>query len=507
MLINLKIGQHYKVENKMTGIHCDTGTARIFEKKDYAFPIVSITDDSVIVKYLDENFQFEYGHARHNFRKALTSKDIRQYIVLEYITGSNAYGTNVPTSDTDYKAVFIFPEYYYSMFDFNPDWEEIKEKNMETNEETTYYSMRKFISLLAVNNPNMLEVFDIPKDCLVYKHPGMDTLLSKPELFLSKLCYKAFLGYGESQIRKADGQDKLNNWEKEKMERKGPLDFCYTFIGQGSIPIEDWLAERGMEQRFCALNAVEHMRDMYGVYYDELAHTIVYLKEVIDGVRDMNSFRNNKICTQTLSRIVQPPLTEHERHILRYMDNAEDVLKLVREAAANRGESMLGYKGIVLDDSDTIRLSDTPKGAEPMCYMSYNKDGFMSHCKLYNRYMTWKRERNEARWTDVEGHNQKIDGKNMLHCMRLIYMSEDIAAGRGIIVRRPEAEYLKSIRYGKVELNLLMDTAAQKLKDLGEAFEKSGLMNEPDADEIAAIYEDTIYAIERLDAIEHETNK
>jgi hypothetical protein len=485
MLINLKIGEFYKVENKMSALCVTDDSTRVFEKKDYAFPITDILDGFVYVDYLGDKYRFEYGHARHNFRKALTSKDIEQYIVLKYITGSRAYGTNVPTSDTDYKAVFIFPDSYYSMFDFNPDWEEIKEKNMETNEETTYYSMRKFISLLAVNNPNMLEVFDIPDDCLVYKHPEMDILLKRPEVFLSKLCYKAFLGYGESQIRKADGQDKLNNWEKEKMERKGPLDFCYTFVGQGSVPIEQWLSERGMEQRFCALNAVEHMRDMYGVYYDRLAHTIVYLKEIIEGARPATDIKDNDVVRGYLGELNGGMFSAY------FADDPERTLEWVK----SHGLKMLGYKGIVLDDSDTIRLSKTPKDAVPMCYMSYNKDGFMSHCKLYNRYMTWRRERNEARWIDVEGHNQKIDGKNMLHCMRLIYMSEDIAAGRGIIVRRPEAEYLKSIRYGKVELNKLMDDAAQKLKDLGTAFEQADLMDEPDSDKVAELYNDTVFAV------------
>lgn len=497
MLINLKVGQYYKVENKMTGLSGNSiYEDRVFEKKDYAFPILSMDDDMVVIDYLGFEYSFPYDAARRNFRPALIGDDIKDFIILKYITGSHAYGTNVETSDTDYKAVFIFPDDWYSRFDFNPDWEEIKEKNHETNEEITYYSLRKFVSLLAVNNPNMLESFDISPDCTVYKHPCIDKLLKSQDIFLSKLCYKAFLGYGVSQIKKADGQDKLTNWDKADMKRKTPLDFCFTFAGQGSTPIEEWLSVRGMDQRFCALNVIDHMHNMYAIYYDYHAHTIVYLKEIIDGVRDPEDISSDP-CHKFFLQMRELATDKHNE-LGWYFNDAQVTLDWIRKHINEDSvficgtpfyyRKMLGYKGIVLDNSNTIRLSETPKDAIPIGYLSYNKDGYVTHCKQYNRYLTWKRERNDARWTDVEGHDQKIDGKNMLHCMRLINMSEDIVGGRGIIVRRPEAEYLKTIRYGKVDLESLISTATKKLEDLEDLFKNSDLMNEPDVDSITQLY-------------------
>ena len=63
------------------------------------------------------------------------------------------------------------------------------------------------------------------------------------------------------------------------------------------------------------------------------------------------------------------------------------------------------------------------------------------------------KERNEARWVDVKSHGQKIDGKNMMHCRRLMDMAREIGEGKGINVRRENADYLISIRKGEVDLN------------------------------------------------------
>jgi hypothetical protein len=72
-------------------------------------------------------------------------------------------------------------------------------------------------------------------------------------------------------------------------------------------------------------------------------------------------------------------------------------------------------------------------------------------------------KRNVARWTEVKGHNQSIDSKNMLHCQRLLDMAIEIAEGKGIIVRRPNADELLKIRRGEVDLTTLIEQ--EKIKN------------------------------------------
>jgi hypothetical protein len=80
----------------------------------------------------------------------------------------------------------------------------------------------------------------------------------------------------------------------------------------------------------------------------------------------------------------------------------------------------------------------------------------------------------------VESHGQKIDGKNMMHCKRLMEMAKEIGEGKGIIVRRPNAQYLISIRKGEVDLQTLIDSVEEEIKEVDRIFEESVLPDKID---------------------------
>ena len=44
----------------------------------------------------------------------------------------------------------------------------IGQVNNETND-IAYYELRKFIELCSKNNPNILEMLNVPEDCVLYK--------------------------------------------------------------------------------------------------------------------------------------------------------------------------------------------------------------------------------------------------------------------------------------------------------------------------------------------------
>lgn len=102
--------------------------------------------------------------------------------------------------------------------------------------------------------------------------------------------------------------------------------------------------------------------------------------------------------------------------------------------------------------------------------------------KDYKSYQTWLQKRNEQRWIEVESHGQKIDGKNMMHCRRLLDMSREIAQGKGIIVRRENAQELIDTRKGKVDLESLLNRAEQDVKEIDDLFKNSKLPDFVDKD-------------------------
>ena len=185
----------------------------------------------------------------------------RNLILFECISGSRAYGTDLPTSDTDIRGVFVLPQ--ADLYGLH-----YVEQVNDAKNDVVFYELRRFVELLSKNNPNILELLCAPADCILYKHPLFDRL--QPADFLSKLCRDTFAGYAVSQIKKARGLNKkiLNPLPKE---RKSLLNFCYVLTGAGSLPVADWLAARRWEQTNCGLVSIPHARDVYALFYDEMA--------------------------------------------------------------------------------------------------------------------------------------------------------------------------------------------------------------------------------------------
>ena len=182
----------------------------------------------------------------------------RQQILLECLSGSRAYGTDTPESDTDIRGIFIATrEDFYSL-------EHPQQISDETND-TTFYEIGRFIDLLTKNNPNILELIFTSGDSILQRSPLLDHL--RPEDYLSKLCEQTFAGYAVAQIKKARGLNKkIVNPEPEK--RRPAIDFCHVLKGQGSIPLETYLTENSLDLHDCALVNINHMRDVHALFHD-----------------------------------------------------------------------------------------------------------------------------------------------------------------------------------------------------------------------------------------------
>jgi len=291
-------------------------------------------------------------------------------------------------------------------------------EQVEVSKDETYYEIRRFLDLCCTGNPTMLEILFSPEDCIIHKDPCFQPLIDNRTKFLSKSCKYSFGGYAYSQIEKAKGLNKKMNWEKENMVRKTPLDFCYIITPLGAMKIKDWLhQQRDFEHR---------KQENYGV-------------SKVDNCRDLY--------------FIYP----------------------------SKGD--LEYKGIInlAETSNDLRFSSIPK-EQILNYipMSYNMSGYEKHCKDYKDYTTWLNNRNTQRYIDIENHNQKIDGKNLLHCYRLLETGIEIAKEKTINVRRPNADFLIGIRKGRYNLQELLDKSSQLMDQLDKEFDSSDLPHSAD---------------------------
>ena len=254
------------------------------------------------------------------------------------------------------------------------------------------------------------------------------------------------------------------------------MDFCFTFKGQGSQSMQEWLDERGLDQRNCGLVNVPNMPNIYGVYYDWGQH--IRLAGITkEYFIDYENYSKNLFL----------------KTIFHYYDhndweNYEDIMENIWE---NHSTPLGGYCGIISPDGDsnTIRFSSVAKEDSPICFMSYNGNAYATHCREYKEYEEWKNHRNPARYeSNMEGElsgnaDMKYDCKNMMHCFRLMAMAKEIAEGKGVILDRTgiDREFLLDVRNRKYGYSELQEKMLELKDEMDKAIENSTIKEEIDA--------------------------
>jgi predicted nucleotidyltransferase len=405
-----------------------------------------------------------------------TFENIREQglLLYEYVRGSQAYGLSLPTSDEDTGGVFIMQHNDLLGLPSNM----IDQVNDEKND-NVWYEIGKYVELLAKANPNMLESLFVPKHCIKYIHPAFQLIIDNRDKFITKETFKSFVGYATSQIQKARGLNK--KIVNPITERKQPLDFCYTFKKQGTTPITKWLKERNMKQIYCGLNHLPNMNQMYGVYYDYAQHIRMEYKNVNDFIVAYTNYLDDPILDNSKN---YPVFNWFDNFLYDYViDKHIDLENYDNNAILVETYNALtpkGYHGIVKEagTSNDVHLDSIKKGDTPICHMSYNEDGYQSHCRMYKEYKEWEAKRNPQRY--LENLEKDFDRKNMMHCVRLLTMGIEIAKTGKVNVDRTDIdrEFLLNIRLGNTTYEEIIEYADKKKVELLEAIEKCDFLPE-----------------------------
>lgn len=371
-----------------------------------------------------------------NMKYSFDSIKEKRLLLYEYIRGSKAYGLQLPTSDEDRGAVFTMDVDDVLGISVN----KVEQVSDERND-TTWYELGKFMDLLSVANPNALEALFVNPEHIVYMHPAFKCIYDNRQMFVTKDTFKAFTGYAISQIKKARGLNKMI--VNPVNEKKDILDFCYTFKNQGTEPFKDFLNRRGLKAKYCGLVHLPNMEQMYGVYYDWGNH-----------------------------ELHEPGLWNSFAH------DPDEKLPLP-----------IGYRGAMDENNETtqLRLSSVKKNASPICYISFNENGFKTHCRQYKEYKEWVAKRNPQRY--LENKEKEFDRKNMMHCARLLAMGIEIAETGKVNVDRSniDRDFLLNIRLGNTTYDKLMEYLETQKNKLDEIIDKSTLPDHVDLEKLNAL--------------------
>lgn len=358
----------------------------------------------------------------YNLINSITGK-----LVFLAVSGSRAYNTQTKGSDWDFRGVYIQPTEEILMNVPTPDggYNYVPQVNDDTND-ITYYEIGRFLELLEKGNPNILELLNIPDECILIEDEVFTSIISKRKQFITKQLFHTFSGYAATQVGKAKGMNKkIHNPQPKK--RKDILEFCYVIDGNDTIPFWRW----------------------YEVQYGMIGK---------EAELDLN-----------ISNWGLVKLNHGDQLYAFYNVEKEDGW---------------GLRGMVKSlDNTEFRLSSIPKKLaeeiEPIV-ITFNLDGFKKHCKDHKEYWEWVEKRNPDRFKDNMKGEIGYDHKNMMHCLRLIGMAEDLVRKNEIVVRRPNRDFLLSIRNGEHTYESLMSLVEEKIAEIKVWFEESDLEDKVD---------------------------
>lgn len=137
---------------------------------------------------------------------------MRENLLVKHLAGSHAYGTNLPTSDIDYRGVFCADKINICT-PFYP----IKEVEDSNEEDTKLFELSHFMKLCLDCNPNVIETLWVDTQDIVYAHPAYWILRQyAPDLLSTKIAYTT-VGYANSQLKRIKGHNKwINNPQPEQ---------------------------------------------------------------------------------------------------------------------------------------------------------------------------------------------------------------------------------------------------------------------------------------------------
>jgi predicted nucleotidyltransferase len=104
--------------------------------------------------------------------------------------------------------------------------------------------------------------------------------------------------------------------------------------------------------------------------------------------------------------------------------------------------------------------------------------GYRAALKEWQQYERWRAERNPVRAALEASHG--YDTKHAMHLCRLLKMGREILVEGVVLVRRPDADWLRGVRDGALTYEELIQWAEPYVEQLGTWLEQSSLPAEPD---------------------------
>jgi len=334
--------------------------------------------------------------------------------------GSHAYGTNLPTSDRDYKGFCVPPKQYFLGFA-----KRFEQAEFKGDPDMVVYGIQKFFKLAADCNPSIIEVLftDVSDHQIV--HPLAIPILQKRDLFISKKAKHTFSGYAVSQLKKIRSHKRWIDGGPQKPPERG--DF--------GLPPSPLIPKNQLDAVQAAIKKQVEAWDVDLTHMDDAARI------------DLQARIATAVAEQGIT-------------------------------GANQWMAAARTLGL---SENFIELMDAERR-------------FGGAVAEWRSYQTWLATRNATR-SELE-RKWGYDTKHGMHLIRLMRMCREILEGKGVLVKRPDAEELLAIRNGLWTYDQLLEWADRQDAELEALYKTSKLPNSPPVMELDKLLVETVESME-----------
>ena len=180
-------------------------------------------------------------------------------MLVKHYAVSISYGTNLPTSDVDFRGIFCAdPVNVRTPFFTVRECEDVDE------EDTKLYELAHFMKLCLDCNPNVIETLWVDDSDITFRTPAYDMLRDNRHGLLSSKIAFTTSGYALSQLKRIKGHNKwINNPQTDEPPKQKDFVSLVQWLGEEKvlgIQIENWKRNHRL---------VPYGSNLFGVYEEE----------------------------------------------------------------------------------------------------------------------------------------------------------------------------------------------------------------------------------------------
>lgn len=384
-------------------------------------------------------------------------------VIVEHLAGSRAYGTSTPTSDTDYRGIFMADKEFILTPFFN-----VREQVDISREDAKFYELNNYMELYLDANPNIMETLWVADEHITKRTELYDILRSYRSSLLSSKLAMTYSGFAHNQTNRMKNH---HSWIEK--ERRGIARLQEIIDECPCKQVKVWIEKNFPEFVLGLLNLNECDSMVRGImiYDHHMRH------------HDLQMLSSNPLEQHHFVKLVHNyfphQVLDRDFNIMQYnsgyelMPYGQNIFGLV----ARTGGKCINADGSIHKIDTSQRTLEQIKQI-PNLIVKFNKDEYENSSTNRKNYHKWKSERNEARAELEMAHG--YDTKHAMHVVRLLRTAEEALTTGEINVYRPDAEELLAIRNGAWSYEQMMDFWNEKDAYIrGECYQNSVLPKKP----------------------------